>query len=184
MQDLIQQLNEKWEKAISAFENDLSKVRTGRANPSMLDIIKIDYYGTPTPIAQMATVSAPDAKTLVVQPWDQSALEMIEKSIQTSNLGFTPQNDGKIIRIPIPALTEERRKEFVKLVGKHAEDAKIAVRNIRRNGMDELKKAEKDKEISEDEHKRFQGDIQDKTDHNIKKIDDLADVKSKEILAI
>ena len=184
LDEVLLELDDKMEKAVKSFEVELGKVRTGRASPSMLEVIKVDYYGTPTPINQMASVSTPEARMLVVQPWDQSSLELIEKAIQASDLGIVPQNDGKIIRLPIPPLTEERRKEFAKLVGKLAEDARVSIRNVRRFGMDELKKAEKDKTISEDDQKKGQEKIQSVTDQFIKKVDDLADSKSKEILEI
>lgn len=181
---LYVELEEKWQKAIAAFNEELARIRTGRAAPSLLDKILVDYYGTPTPVPQMASVSVPEPRLLTIQPWDQSSLALIEKAIQTSDLGIVPQNDGKIIRLPMPALTEERRKEFVKLAGKCAEDARVAVRNIRRHGMDEAKKAEKDKAISEDDMKKVQSVVQEKTDAVVAQIDALLETKSKEILEV
>lgn len=177
-------LRDHMEKSLHLLQEDFTKVRTGRANPALVEDLKVDYYGTPTPLQQLANISAPDAKLLLVQPWDQSSLESIEKAILKSELGITPQNDGKIIRIPMPPLTEERRKEFVKLVHKHGEDCRVAIRNIRRHGMDGLKKALKDKELGEDDFKRVQTQIQEMTDTFVKNVDGLADAKAKELLAI
>ncbi len=183
-QAIIEQSNEKMNKAVSNYQVELSKIRTGRASPNLLDNIKVDYYGNLTSISQMASVSCPDARMIVIQPWDQGSLDLIDKAIQKSDLGLVPQNDGKIIRLPIPALTEERRKEFSKHVGKLAEEARIAIRNIRRGAMDDLKKAEKDKTISEDESKKSQEKIQQITDGHIKKIDEISGKKSKELLEV
>lgn len=172
------------EKALKVFQDELSKVRTGRASGSILDHITVDYYGTMTPIAQMASVSVPEARLIIVQPWDQSALPAIEKAIQKSDIGIVPQNDGKTIKLPIPALTEDRRKEMVKQVNKLAEECRVSVRNVRRSGMDDIKKMEKDKKITEDESKVVQDKIQAATDVSIKKVDQIAEKKAKELLEV
>lgn len=169
-------------KAVEYSKNQISKVRTGRATASLVDNLKADYYGTPTPISQMANISTPDARTIVIQPFDKSNLKDIEKAIQASDLGFNPQNDGAIVRIPVPPLTEERRKEYVKLAKKYSEDGKIAVRNVRRDQIEVLRKAEKDKKITEDEKKRGEEEIQKITDQHIKLIDDATIAKEKELM--
>lgn len=181
LDQLFNTTQDKMQKAIKSFQEELLKIRTGRASPSILDKIMVDYYGTPTPINQMASVTVPDARMITVQPWDQGALKLIEQAIQKSDLGFTPQNDGKLLRLPIPPLTEERRKDYTKQVGKHAEDARVAIRNIRRTAMEDVKK---DKTISEDDAKKAQEKIQTLTDQCIKKVDDLAQTKSKELLEV
>ena len=170
------------QKSEDFCKSQIDKIRTGRASASLLDEISVDAYGASTPIAQTATVSAPDARTLIVQPWDKSLLPSIEKAITSSNLGFNPQNDGQIIRIPIPALTEERRLEFVKMAKNNCEDAKIAIRNIRRDCNETLKKAEKDKELSEDFMKQGEAEIQEITNDFIKSIENLFTSKEKELL--
>jgi ribosome recycling factor len=172
------------EKALEAYKNELSKLRTGRANPGILDSVMVDYYGTPTPISQLANVNAPEARTLAIQPWDQSALSEIEKAILTSDLGLTPQNDGKMIRLPMPPMTEEVRKQTVKQAGKIAEDGKIGIRNVRRAAMDDIKKGVKDKELTEDDQKRASDQIQKLTDQYIDQVDSILDVKSKDILSV
>jgi ribosome recycling factor len=171
-------------KSITSFTDELAKLRTGRASASLLDKILVDYYGTPTPLPQMATVGTPEARLITIQPWDQSALGEIEKAIQKSDLGLSPQNDGKILRLPLPPLTEERRKDIAKQASKVAEESRIAVRNIRRTAMDDIKNALKDKKISEDDQKKAQDKIQQITDDFIKKIDSLLDKKSKEIMEV
>lgn len=181
---LIQNLQAQMNKSITSFGEELAKLRTGRASSSLLDKILVDYYGTPTPLPQMATVSTPEARLITIQPWDHSALTEIEKAIQKSDLGLTPQNDGKILRIPLPPLTEDRRKELVKQAGKNAEESRIAIRNIRRSAMDDVKGALKDKKVSEDDQKKGQEKIQQITDEFIKKIDTLLEKKSKEILEV
>ncbi|MEZ4845449.1 MAG: ribosome recycling factor [Bdellovibrionota bacterium] len=181
---LIQNSQTQMNKSVTSFTDDLAKLRTGRATPSLLDKVMVDYYGTPTPIAQMAAINIPEARLITIQPWDATSLGEIEKAIQKSDLGLTPQNDGKILRIPLPPLTEERRKDIVKQAGKEAEEARVAVRNIRRSGMDELKSALKDKKISEDDQKKGQDKLQAITDESIKKIDTLLDKKSKEIMEV
>lgn len=181
---LFQNIQTQMNKSITAFSEELAKLRTGRASPSLLDKVLVDYYGTPTAISAMATVNIPEARLITIQPWDQSALGEIEKAIQKSDLGLTPQNDGKILRLPLPPLTEERRKDIAKQAGKTAEESRIAIRNIRRSAMDELKNSLKDKKISEDDQKKGQEKIQHLTDDFIKKVDQLLEKKSKEIMEV
>lgn len=173
---------EQMQKSLDFFKQQLSKVRTGRANAGILDNIRIDYYGSQTPLTQTATINVPDSKTIIVQPWDPSTLSLIEKAIKQSDLGFNPINDGRILRIPIPPLTEERRKELLKYCKKIAEDAKIAIRNIRRDQIEDLRKAEKSKEISEDDRIYGEERVQKITDDYIKKIDESLVFKEKEIM--
>lgn len=175
---------EKMSKAVQAYSRELASIRAGRANASLLDRINIDYYGAPTPINQLAGVSVPEARLLVIQPYDKSVLGEIEKAILKSDLGLTPSNDGNLIRLTIPQLTEERRKELVKLVRKESEEAKIAVRNIRRDANDDLKKLEKNGEISEDDLRGYGDDVQKLTDEYISKIDTLTKEKEKEVLEV
>lgn len=169
-------------KSIDYYKTQLAKVRTGRASASLIDGVSVSYYGASTPIAQIASISAPDARTIIVQPFDRSILSDIEKAIRAADLGFNPQNDGVIIRIPVPPLTEQRRKEFVKMCKKFQEETKVAVRNIRREQMDLLKKIEKNKEINEDDRKRGEDEVQKLTDDFIKQVDVLFDKKEKELL--
>ena len=171
-------------KTVSVLSAEFASIRAGRANSAVLDKIKVDYYGTPTPINQMAAVSVAEARILTIQPWDVSTLHPIEKAIQASDIGINPQNDGRIIRLVFPQLTEERRKELCKDVKKLAEDSRIAVRSIRRDGIDKVKKMEKASEITEDDLKIAEKKLQDLTDKYIKEIDKLADEKEKEIMAI
>ncbi len=177
-------LKEHMDKAFATLKHEFARLRSGRATPALLDGIRVDYYGTPTALNQMASINVPEPRLLVVQPWDQSSLATIEKAIQKSDLGLTPQNDGKIIRLPIPALTEDRRKDLTKVIHKHGEDCRIAIRNIRRTGMEDLKKMEKDKKISQDDHKREEKKVQEMTDGYIKKVDESVEGKSKEILEL
>ncbi|WP_022852186.1 ribosome recycling factor [Limisalsivibrio acetivorans] len=181
---IIKDAKEKMEKTVDHLREEYKAVRTGRASISMFDNIKVDYYGAPTPLAGVATLSAPEPRLIVIQPWDPTMIPVIEKAINQSNLGLNPQNDGKLIRLPIPQLTEERRKEIVKVVKKLAEEAKVAVRNIRRDANDQLKKLEKDKEISEDDFKAYQADVQELTDENIKRLDEVLDAKEKDVMEI
>ncbi len=181
---ITKNLENQMEKALKVLRDELAKIRTGRASPALLDSVRVSYYGTITPLNQMASITTPEARLLVVQPWDLSAISEIEKAILKEDLGVAPQNDGKVIRIPIPPLTEERRKELVKLANKFAEECRVAVRNVRRNGMDELKRAEKEKKLSEDEQKRGQTKIQEMTDAFIKKIDTIVEAKAREILEV
>jgi len=175
---------EKMNKSLKVLKDDLNSLRAGRANPSMLDRLVIDYYGTITPIKQVASISAPEPRLITIQPYDPSVLAMIEKAIQQSDLGINPSNDGKIIRLNIPQLTEERRKELTKIARRMAEDSKIAIRNERRNVNDTLKKMEKDGELTEDELKTSQDEVQKITDKFIKEIDDMVINKEKEILEV
>ena len=173
---------ERMEKAVTSQERDFSKLRTGRASTALVDGIKGDYYGTPTPISQLASVAIPDSRTITIQPWDRGAFASVEKAILKSDLGLTPVNDGKIIRISIPPLTEDRRKELGKLARKSGEEAKVAVRNVRRDANDQLKKLEKDKAISEDELKKATDDVQKLTDKYVAKVDEKCAAKEKEIM--
>ena len=174
----------KMKKSIESVISDFDAVRAGRANAAVLNRISVDYYGTPTPIQQIASVGAPDPRTLVITPWDASALRGIEKAIQNSDLGINPQNDGKAIRLTFPQLTEERRKELVKQIHKYAENGKVAVRNIRRDAIDHFKKLEKKSEITEDELKQAEKDLQKLTDDSCKKVDELLAKKEKELMAV
>ncbi len=184
MNTLINNTQEKMEKTIAALERDYKAVRIGRATPAVLDRISVDYYGVPTPIQQMAAVSVPEPRMLQIQPWDASTLKEIEKAIQQSDIGINPQNDGRIIRLVFPPLTEERRKEVVKEVRKTAEDSKVAVRNTRRDALEKLKAMKKNSEITEDDQANGEKKIQNLTDKFCKEIDDLAAAKEKEILEI
>ncbi len=175
---------EKMDSATEAFKKELASVRTGRASLALLDGIKVDYYGTPTPIAQVASLSIPDSRQIAIQPWEPKIISEIEKAILKSDLGLTPTNDGKLIRINIPSLTEERRKQLVKVVKKNAEDSKVVIRNIRRDINEEIKKLEKDKHTSEDETKKSLDETQKLTDSYIKKIDELLSHKEKEIMEV
>ncbi|WP_077621939.1 ribosome recycling factor [Sediminibacillus massiliensis] len=183
-QEIINNSQQKMAKAVQAFSRNLATVRAGRANPSLLDSVFVDYYGASTPLNQLATVSAPEARLLVITPFDKSATGNIEKAIQKADLGLSPSSDGNVIRINIPALTEERRKELVKVVGKYSEEAKVQIRNIRRDSNDSLKKAEKNGDLTEDELKGYQGDVQAETDKYIAEIDTLAKEKEKEIMEV
>ncbi|CDC11534.1 ribosome recycling factor [Clostridium sp. CAG:413] len=184
MEKVFAMVEEKMGKTVSVLSAEFASIRAGRANSAVLDKIKVDYYGTPTPINQMAAVSVAEARILTIQPWDVSTLHPIEKAIQASDIGINPQNDGRIIRLVFPQLTEERRKELCKDVKKLAEDSRIAVRSIRRDGIDKVKKMEKASEITEDDLKIAEKKLQDLTDKYIKNIDKLADEKEKEIMAI
>ncbi|HOJ24242.1 MAG TPA: ribosome recycling factor [Bacteroidales bacterium] len=181
--DLKKKFEENLNNTISFLNKELIKIRTGKAHPSLFDGIKIDYYGNPTPLNQMASINIPDAKTIVIQPWDKSVLSFIEKAILNANLGFTPINNGEIIRINIPQLTEERRKEYVKLAKMEGEKAKVSVRNIRREYLEKLKKLEKEG-VPEDEIKKSEKEFQDLVDNTMKQIDNLIELKEKEILQI
>jgi len=171
-------------KAIESLKHQLTKVRTGRASASVLDGVSVDYYGSATPVAQVGQISTPEARLLQIQPFDKTMIAEIEKAIMGANLGLTPSNDGNLIRIPFPALTEERRKEQVKDIKKLGEDAKIAIRNARRDQNDKVKKAEKDKAIGEDDSKKFQAEIQVVTDKFVKEVDEIMTSKESEILSV
>lgn len=180
----LDQLKEKMEKSLESLEMEYTTIRAGRANPHVLDRISVDYYGQPSNLQSVANISVSEARTLVIQPWEPSLIKEIEKAILTSDLGLTPNNDGKIIRLSFPELTEERRKELVKDVKKKGENAKIAIRNNRRDANDVIKKQQKANEISEDEQKDRENDVQKMTDEYIKKIDSLIESKSKEIMTV
>ncbi|QGY40828.1 ribosome recycling factor [Pseudodesulfovibrio cashew] len=184
MQSLLADGKKRMQGAIASLEKEFGKLRTGRATTALVDNIVVDYYGTPTPISQLSSVSVPDAKTITIQPWDKGAFAGVEKAIIASDLGLNPVNDGKIIRIAIPPLTEERRKELVKVAKKYTEECKIAIRNVRRDLNDSLKAMEKDKEISEDERKKGEADVQKLTDDFVKQSDSVVAAKEKEILEI
>ena len=182
IESIFQDTRESMEKSIVAFKNELNRVRTGRASLSILDDIRVDYYGTLTPLNQMASLSVPESRLITIQPWDVSIIKEIEKAILKSDLGLTPSNDGKLIRISIPALTEERRKQLVKVVQKKGEEHKIAVRNIRRDSNDLLKGLKKDGDISEDDAFRAQDQVQKITDEHTKRMDEICKEKEQEIL--
>ncbi|HIT85901.1 MAG TPA: ribosome recycling factor [Candidatus Ornithomonoglobus intestinigallinarum] len=178
------EIESKMERRINGYANELKTIRAGRANASVLDKVAIDYYGAMTPVNQLAAISSPDPRQLVIQPWDATALKAIEKAINASDIGITPQNDGKVIRLAFPPLTEERRKELVKTVKKYTEEAKVQIRNARRDAMDSYKKQKKDGEVTEDDLKEIEKDIQKLTDKYIKEIDDICASKEKEILEV
>lgn len=184
MEELLMTFEEKMEKSYDNLLSEYVSIRAGRANPHVLDKIKVDYYGSPTPIQQVGNVSVPEARMIVIQPWDASVLKDIEKAIMTSDLGLTPTNDGKCIRLVFPELTEERRKELVKDVKKKGENAKVAIRNIRRDANDAIKKKGKEDGISEDEIKAYEDDVQKMTDKYVDKLEKAIEDKSKEILTV
>lgn len=184
MDTVLKDAKNRMDKAVASLEKEFSHLRTGRASVSLLDGLKVDYYGTLTPIDQIASLSTPDSRTITIQPWDRAAFGLVEKAIQKSDLGLTPVNDGKIIRIGIPPLTEDRRKELVKVGKKYTEEAKVAVRNIRRDANDALKKLQKDKAISEDDLRKGEADIQKTTDSYVTKLDQALARKEKEIMEI
>lgn len=181
---ILEQMTQHMDKSLQSLQKELVKVRTGRASAALLDPVKVDYYGSNVPVSQVANVTTPDARTLQIVPWEQGTIGAIEKAILGANIGFTPQNDGKVIRLTMPPLTEDRRKEMVKLVKKMGEDVKVAVRNSRRDANEEVKKAEKGKTITEDESKRVQEQIQKKTDEKIAEVDKVITGKEKEILTV
>ncbi|TMW73237.1 ribosome recycling factor [Alteribacter natronophilus] len=183
-QQIMNDAKSRMDKSVESLRKELSTLRAGRANPSILDKVQVEYYGMMTPLNQLATISVPEARMLTIQPFDKSSLADVERAIQKADLGLTPSNDGNIIRITIPALTEERRAELVKLVRRYAEDAKVAIRNIRRDSNDELKKLQKDGELTEDELRRSQDDVQKLTDGYVKNVDETADSKEKEIMEV
>ena len=178
------EIKDKMEKSLDSLNERLSEVRAGRANPAILNKVKIDYYGTPTPVNQVAGVSVPEARLIVIQPWDASILKEIEKAILAADIGINPNNDGKVIRLAFPELTEERRKELVKEIKKYAEESKVAVRNVRRDGLDKAKALQKDGEITEDELKSAENEIQKITDKNIEEIDKILATKETEVMSV
>lgn len=182
--DIVSDSEDGMKKAVDSFKRELQKIRTGRANTAMLDGIKVDYYGTPTPVNQVATVQVVDARLITVKPWEKSMLPVIDKAIRASDLGINPVSDSDLVRLPIPPLTQERRKELAKIVNKQTEEARVAVRSARRDAMDMIKDAEKDKQITEDQRKDGEKKVQDLTDKYIGSIDDIAKAKEKEIMEI
>lgn len=184
MENLTEDCRNGMKKRLSAFEKDLTRVRTGRASIAMLDAVRVDYYGAPTPLNQVASLSTPDARTIVVAPFEKNLISDIERSIMKADLGIQPTNDGVVVRIPIPQLTEDRRKDIVKQIKKMGEEAKVSLRHIRRDANDEAKKAEKAKEITEDENKQLQQEVQKLTDEFVKKIDEKMADKEKEVMKV
>lgn len=180
--ELLNSLEQKMKKSIDSFIYQLGGIRAGRANASLVERVHVNYYGADTPLNQLAQISIPEARVLLISPYDKSSLGDIEKAIQKSDIGIAPANDGEVIRLIVPQLTEERRKEIAKRVGEEEENAKVSIRNIRRDGMDSLKQSEKDNEISEDEKRRYEKEVQDLTDKYIDKVDELSREKEKEIL--
>lgn len=181
---LLDQMTAQMDKTIQSLQKDLGKLRTGRASTALVDGLQVDYYGSNVPLSQVANLSTPDARTIQIAPWEASMLGVIEKAILAANIGLTPQNDGKLIRINLPALTEERRKEMVKLIKKMGEDSKVAIRNQRREANDEVKKQEKSKTVTEDESKKLMDQIQKKTDDKVAEIDKVIAAKEKEVMTV
>ncbi|NLW24722.1 MAG: ribosome recycling factor [Clostridia bacterium] len=184
IKEILTDAEGRMKKTIDVLKKDFAGMRAGRANPAILEKVQVDYYGTPTPVNQLANITAPEARLLVIQPWDKTAISAIEKAILKSDLGLNPSSDGTVIRISIPQLTQERRKELVKSVKKKAEEARVSIRNIRRDANDEIKSLEKQKEISEDEAKKAQDDVQKITDKYIAEVDKITDNKEKEIMEV
>jgi ribosome recycling factor len=181
---VISAMKGQMEKSVESLRKEYQKVRTGRATTALLDDIKVNYYDTPTPLNQVASLTIPEARVIIIQPWEVKLISVIEKAILNANIGLTPTNDGKVVRLALPPLTEDRRKEIVKVLKKMAEDAKIALRNIRRDANDELKKMEKDKQISEDDLKRAEKEVQDVTNSFVSRIDDVLAAKEKEVMEV
>lgn len=184
MEKVINETKERMKKAVAALEDEFNTLRTGRASPALFDKVRVEYYDNPTPLNQVATISAPEARLVVIQPWDKSIIGEIEKAIQKSELSVNPSNDGKVIRISIPPLTEERRKEFVKIAKNMAEQSRVSIRNSRRDANDELKKAQKDGTISEDDLKRAEDEVQKLTDDHVSEVNEKLEAKEQEILEI
>ena len=182
--DTLKSAEHRMQSAVTALDSEMNTVRTGRAQPALVETLKVDYYGTPTPLNQMAAINAPEPRMITIQPWDKTQLGTIEKAIQKSDLGLTPTNDGNIIRLAIPALTEDRRKELVKVVHKKAEDGRVAVRNVRRDSLEELRKLQHDKEISDDDERRAQERLQKLTDKYVAEIDRHGHAKEQELLEV
>ena len=183
-ESVLSEVSTKMDRAVDAFKRDLTQLRTGRATPALVENIDVDYYGSMTPLKQIASISAPDARAIMIQPWDTAAMREIEKSLQTSDMGFNPSNDGSTITVPIPPLTQERRQEMVKLLKGKMEDGKISVRNVRRDGLESLRKLEKEKLISQDDGRRAQDQLQKTTDGHTKLIDETGSAKEAEILQV
>ena len=184
LEEIKSETEQRMQKTLESLKKDLTRIRTGRATPALLDGITVDYYGNPAPINQVANISVPEARMLIVQPWEKSMLSAIEKAVQASGLGLNPQNDGNQIRLPIPPLSEERRKDLFKNCRKIAEECKVAVRNVRRDSNEKLKKAQKDKAVTEDQEKKGLDDIQKVTDKYVKMVDDQLALKEKEIMEV
>lgn len=184
LRDLSADLKRRMDQAVTGFQSNLAAIRTGRASVHMLDAVKVDYYGTPTPISQMAQVSAPEPQLILISPWDPTVLKEIEKALQTSDLGFNPMSDGKLIRVPVPPMTEERRRDVVKHLNRVLEEHRTAIRNVRRDGNDALKKLAKDKKISEDEEKRALEEVQKMTDEEIRRMEELSHRKEAEVMQV
>jgi len=182
--DILSETSTKMGKAIEATKREMATIRTGRATPAIVDHIKVDYYGVPTPLSQIATISVPEARLLLIQPWDRQTLSSIEKAILKSDLGLNPTNDGNVIRLKIPQLTEERRRELIRVVRKRVEDGRVALRNIRRSALEEIRELERKKEISQDEQKRAQGRLQELTDSFIEEVDKVGSDKEAELLEV
>lgn len=181
---ILKDAEERMRKSIENFRHELASMKAGRATPAMLDKLRVDYYGTPTPVNQVANIDIPDSRTLVIKPWDRSMIKAVEKAILTSDLGLNPNNDGIVIRLSIPPMTQDRRKEMVKVVHKRAEEERVVIRNIRRDANEQIKKSEKEKAISEDESKRAQDEVQKLTDKMVKEVDGIMDHKEKEIMEV
>ena len=181
---VLSEVSVKMDRAVDAFKRDLTQLRTGRATPALVENIEVDYYGSRTPLKQIASISAPDARAIMIQPWDANALREIERSLMTSEMGFNPSNDGSTISVPIPQLTAERRQEMVKLLKGKIEDGKVSVRNVRRDGLESLRKLEKEKSISQDNGRRAQDQLQKTTDGHTKQIDETGSAKEAEILQV
>lgn len=184
VKDVLKQAEDKMKGTVEHFRKELASVKAGRATPALLDKVHADYYGTPTPVNQMANISAPEPRVLIIDPWDKSSIKVIEKAILQSDLGLNPNNDGKVIRLNLPPLTAERRKELVKMLHKRAEEERVVVRNSRRDAIEHVKKMQKDKQISEDELKRTEVDVQKLTDKYIKELDHVLEVKEKEVMEV
>ena len=183
-EQVLSDIDSRMDRTLDAFRRELTQLRTGRATPSLIEDLSVDYYGSPTPLKQIASISAPDARAIMVQPWDRGSLREIERSLQRSEMGFNPSNDGNVITVPIPPLTNERRQEMVKLLKRKAEDGKVSLRNVRRDGLETLRKMERDKAISQDQNRRAQEQLQKVTDGHTKQIDETASAKEAEILQV
>ncbi len=181
---VLAEVERKMGRTIAALQRDLTSLRTGRATPSLIENVAVDYYGSPTPLKQIASISAPDARAILIQPWDKQALNEIERSLMRSEMGFNPSNDGSMITVPIPPLNQERRQELVRLLKRKIEEGKVSIRNVRRDGLESLRKMERDKAISQDENRRSQDQLQKTTDAHIKNIDQVSSTKETEILQV
>lgn len=181
---ILQEVERKMSRSLDALQRELASLRTGRATPSLIENVAVDYYGSPTPLKQLATITAPDARAILVQPWDRQSLRDIEKSLMRSELGFNPSNDGSTITVPIPPLNQERRQELVRLLKRKIEEGKVSIRNVRRDGLESLRKLERDKAISQDQNRRSQEQLQKTTDARIKDIDQVAAAKEAEIMQV